>query len=326
MLTNEEALSLIHQHGDCYVVWATDRNVIVAVHPIPQEATANERISALGQMKTDHSGPTRGRFLSAATTTLAMLKDEQREATRIADRTTLLKRLAIAPLDELLDRLLDGRFEYPLDRFSCPGILLDRIYKIRANEIQTSHLTPLTRFADEPLKFAELASAQEGARCYLSVLLQEPRRLNKVWTDKYATGHRNWFSSPFLEAAGDLPTGNSDIVSALIDVVERRDNMFGARYHAMVILGKIGPLAGSRAVDVLMSSIPDSDAQMTAVRTRAINHIRATEGRWTHCPHCLHGVVDDSSSDFPSILDCPNCLGLAAVPSLLDTASVAVAT
>ena len=46
MLTNEEALRLIKECEECFVVWATDQNAIVAVHPIPQEEDPLKALTA----------------------------------------------------------------------------------------------------------------------------------------------------------------------------------------------------------------------------------------------------------------------------------------
>jgi hypothetical protein len=83
MLTNEEALRLIKEYDECFVVWATDQNAIVAVHPIHNE---QDRLKALASMGTDYEGPTKGRFLKSKDITLHTLQDEQAETTRIATR------------------------------------------------------------------------------------------------------------------------------------------------------------------------------------------------------------------------------------------------
>jgi len=87
MLTNEEALRLIKECDECFVVWATDQNVIVAVHPIPTE---EDRLKALASMGTGYEGPTKGRFLKSRDVTLQtllqILLDDQAETTRVAKR------------------------------------------------------------------------------------------------------------------------------------------------------------------------------------------------------------------------------------------------
>ena len=64
MLTNEEALRLIKECEECFVVWATDQNAFVAVHPIPKEEdtlkAVTTKVEAMAAMKTDYKGPTKG--------------------------------------------------------------------------------------------------------------------------------------------------------------------------------------------------------------------------------------------------------------------------
>ena len=130
LLTDEEALKLIKQHEECYVVWATDRNAVVAVHPMPAIAEPEDRIAALGEMKTDYPGPTKGRFLSSATTTLQTLRDEARETDRIDGRQRIFRSWEHLPPAELIEIVVRADFSWPMDSFHGTSHLVERLYKI----------------------------------------------------------------------------------------------------------------------------------------------------------------------------------------------------
>src|SRR5215468_6173197 len=102
MLTNEEALRLIKECDECFVVWATDQNAIVAVHPIPTE---EDRLKALASMGTGYEGPTKGRFLKSRDVTLQTLQAEQAEITRVATRVAIFNSWTSCGIDALIDIL-----------------------------------------------------------------------------------------------------------------------------------------------------------------------------------------------------------------------------
>jgi hypothetical protein len=116
MHTNEEALRLIKECEECFVVLATDQNAFVAVHPIPKEEdtlkAVTTKVEAMAAMKTDYEGPTKGRFLNSKDVTLQtllqILLDDQAETTRVAKRIAIFKSWASCGIDELIDIYVVG--------------------------------------------------------------------------------------------------------------------------------------------------------------------------------------------------------------------------
>lgn len=58
LMMNEEALELIKGTEQCFVIWAQDRNEIVAVNPVGVVSNADDLLPSLRAMSTDYQGPT----------------------------------------------------------------------------------------------------------------------------------------------------------------------------------------------------------------------------------------------------------------------------
>ena len=152
MLTNEEALRLINECEKCFVVWATDQNAIVAVHPIPNEEDPLKAltmdIEALAAIKTDYEGHTKGRFfLNSKDVTLQTLLDEQAETARVAKRIAIFNSWANCGIDELIDILIERRIHKPMDVFHGSSYIVNRLYKIHGPQLTERHLARLEQFA-----------------------------------------------------------------------------------------------------------------------------------------------------------------------------------
>gem|GEM_PF-3562532 len=332
MLTNEEALRLIKECEECFVVWATDQNAFVAVHPIPKEEdtlkAVTTKVEAMAAMKTDYEGPTKGRFLNSKDVTLQtllqILLDDQAETTRVAKRIAIFKSWANCGIDELIDILIERRIHEPMDVFYGSLHIINRLYKIHGPQLSERHLARLEQFAQPNNLGSELERAQKELQCFLTVLQNAPNRLKAFWerhhnpnVDWQTWDWRTW--DAFTDAAGDLPTLDQDIIAQLIKVVEtsyiKVDEtpfplMFGPRRKAMVTLGKIGPPAGLRAVEVIEKSIYDSSDDVTAIRNRVVARIQQPASDWIQCPNCYHGYVEGNRDDDPHVYTCAKCLGL----------------
>jgi hypothetical protein len=309
MFTNEQALELIKQHEECFVVWATDKKMIVAVHPIGKGAGMVERVAALEAMSSDHPGPTKGRLLSSASTTLQTLEDEVNEIDCVAKRVAIFNSWAYCPIDELIGILRTASFDVPMDVRHGSNHIVDRLYKTHGPHLDKAQLMALQEFAESTHVATGQEAATQALQCYLSVLLHDNERLYEFWLTHHS--RRIDFSSwsAFVAAAGDLPTIHKDIIDQLVTVVER-PFMFGPRYDAMVALGKIGAPAGPRAIQVMNHSIYDSSPEITAVRDRVIFRVTSARAEWSSCPNCFHGYVDGRTYGIPTTHPCSRCVGL----------------
>jgi len=331
MLTNEEALRLIKECEECFVVWATDQNAFVAVHPIPKEEdplkAVTTKVEAMAAMKTDYEGPTKGRFLNSKDVTLQtllqILLDDKAETARVAKRIAIFNSWANCGIDELIDILIERRIHTPMDVFHGSSYIVNWLYKIHGPQLTERHLARLEQFAQANTLVSEQERAQKELQCFLTVLQNDPDRLKAFW-ERHHNPNVDWPTwDAFTDAAGDLPTLDQDIIAQLIKVVEtsyiKVDEtpfplMFGPRRKAMVALGKIGPPAGLRAVEVIEKSIYDSSDDVTAIRNRVVARIQQPASDWIQCPHCYHGYVEGIGDNYPQVHACAKWLGLGYLP------------
>lgn len=308
MFTIEQALELIKQHDECFVVWATDKKMIVAVHPIGNGAGMLGQLAALEAMSSDYLGPTRGRFMSASTT-LQTLADEVNEIDRVGRRVAIFASWGHCAIDELIAILRTASFDVPMDVHHGSVHIVNRLYKIHGPHLDDAQLAALQEFAESTHLAPGQEAAQQALQCYLSVLLHDSERLHQFWLCHHSR-EIDWSSwSAFVAAAGDLPTIHKDIIDQLVAVVER-PSMFGPRYDAMLALGKIGAPAGPRAVRVIIDSIYDSSPEVTSVRDRIIFRINSARAEWSVCPNCFHGYVDGKAYGIPTAHHCSRCVSL----------------
>jgi hypothetical protein len=313
MLSNEQALAIIKQHDECYVVWATDQNAIVAVHPIPKGAKTEDRFAALSNMKFDYSGPKKGRFLSSSTTSLQTLLDEAHETDRVAERVRIFNSWEQLRNDELLTILGSADFPEPMDAFHGSNHIVKRLYKIRGPTLSGLQMNGFREFALSTPSHPDQTHAQFDAQCYLAVLMKAPSDLVRFW-QKHLNSHGIWSCwSAFCSAAGDLAVDEPGIIEQFIEVLTK-PGMFGPKFRAMVALGKIGSAAGRRGAQVIKESVYDSSAEVVASRDRALLRIGSGPDEWETCPDCYHGYVNGRSHSIPSIQSCTHCLGFGYTP------------
>jgi hypothetical protein len=314
MLTNKEAIYLIKECDECFVIWATDQNSVVAVHPLPSNATTKDRIRALMSIMNDYKGPIKVRFLNSKNITRQTLQDEQAEEDRCAKRREIFNSWNHCTIDELIRIVIKQHFYHPMDVRNGSSHIIERLYKIHGPELTNTHLATLEKFAQATNVPENQVYPQEELQCYLTVLKNNQDLLKEFWKQHHCSLDQwaSWWSA-FTEAAGDLPTKDQDIIAQLIKVVET-PLMFGPRYKAMVALGKIGPPSGKHAVYVIKKSIYDSSEYMTTVRNRVVARIQQPESEWIQCYNCNHGYVDGIAYNIPSVVSCVECLGLGYVP------------
>lgn len=318
MLTNEQALEIIKQHDECYVVWAMDRNAIVAVHPVRQNVALEDRTDCVFGMSTDYKGPTKGRFLSSASTTLQTLIDEAAENDRVAKRVAIFNAWGRASIDDLIAVLEDADFENPMDPFHGSQFIVERLYKIHGPALTGEQISRLEEFAQSKDIHAEQAMAQENLQCYLCVLANDVDRLNALW-ERYRRDDAPWSHwSALVESAGDLPTRDSDIIATLICFVER-PGMFSPRFEAMGALGKIGAPAGAKAARAIRENIYESESYVTDVRNRVLERIESPPPQWSKCASCFHGYVSGFSYGSLGVESCETCLGLGWIRNVRET-------
>jgi len=127
-MTNEEALHCIKTTDYCYVVWSIEKNVVIAVYPVPRDATIEQRSAALSMVDSEHAGPTKGRFLDPRTTTLTTLSEEQQQTETIHGRERTFRAWQAYSTNDLLGILERGEFPPPMDPFYGAQHIIDQLY------------------------------------------------------------------------------------------------------------------------------------------------------------------------------------------------------
>ena len=312
MLSNAQALELIKQFPACFVVWATDKNAIVAVHPLPSVATAEERQTALAGMISDHVGPTKARFFESSTVTLETLEREQADTGRIEKRVAIFRSWSDSSVETLVSILESETFEWPMDAFHGCSYIIEEIYSYRSGELTSDMLNRLQKIADERSARTKEGSNWKKLQFFLSVLRHDNARFLKLW-DLYmekAADFSLW--SEAATAAGDLRVTDGGVISQILGVL-LNSLMFGPRFEAMIALGKIGPPASLRAAEAIRKTIYDSSPSVAEIRKRVIDRITEPEEAWRKCPKCVRGKRQGKSNESPNARHCKDCLGLAVV-------------
>jgi hypothetical protein len=287
LMTIEEAIRVANKFAECFVVWRTDTGEIVSVEPAgsSKEPDPIGNMKLLSKMGSKGTFPTKGRFLPVAMVTRELLQHEADECTRLNRRSLIFNQWSASPPARLIEILERREFERPFVDTGDAHIILDHMFDLQADEL-IAQLPLLERF--RALSRPGFLDERAGLRLAigLAVLDNDSARLTAMYRGKVFRSNL-W---DFIEAFGDVRTEDPEIIAELIDLVER-SVMFGPRRHAMMALGKIGPAAGSRAVDALRTHIFDSSPEVTSLRELVITRISTPKEAWKKCPACHHGRV-----------------------------------
>ncbi|HET9530490.1 MAG TPA: hypothetical protein VFQ92_09070, partial [Blastocatellia bacterium] len=150
MLSNEDALELIRRSERCFVVWAEDKGVIIAVHPLPAQDTIEQRIAPLSSMSTDYDDPTVGRYFESTAITLETLEAQQADILRVARRVEIFNAWQNCSTDELISILEIWSFSEPMDSYHGSSHIVEQIYRFRSSDLSDTQLDRLERIARSP--------------------------------------------------------------------------------------------------------------------------------------------------------------------------------
>ncbi|HET6246765.1 MAG TPA: hypothetical protein VFE47_03625 [Tepidisphaeraceae bacterium] len=285
-MTIEEAIRVANRFAECFVVWRTDTGEIVSVEAAgsSKQPDPNRNMKLLSEMGSKGTFPTKGRFLPVAMVTRELLQHEADECTRLNRRSLIFNQWSAWPPARLIEILERREFERPFVDTGDAHIILDHMFDLQADEL-IAQPALLERF--RALSRPGLLDERAGLRLAigLAVLDNVPARLKAMYRGKVFRSNL-W---DFIDAFGDVRTEDPEIIAELIDVVER-SVMFGPRRHAMMALGKIGPAAGSRAVDALRTHIFDSSPEVTSSESWSLHEFPRRRRRGKSAPPVIAGV------------------------------------
>src|SRR5262245_56300153 len=179
-MTNEEALHCIKTTDYCYVVWSIEKNVVIAVYPVPRDATIEQGSAALSKVDSEHAGPTKGRFLDPRTTTLTTLSEEQQTET-IHDRERTFRSWQAYSTNDLLGILEHGEFPPPMDPFYGAQHIIEQLYYSPRRALSSEQLGRLDAMAASSCASLEPAVALR-LECWLALLHRDRDRLERFWS------------------------------------------------------------------------------------------------------------------------------------------------
>ncbi|MEO7717822.1 MAG: hypothetical protein ABIY70_16605 [Capsulimonas sp.] len=149
---------------------------------------------------------------------------------------------------------------WKLHRDELASIPRERLAKLLSDDVLGEHASNHLRFC--------LASF-DGDEEYLKA----------VWTKK-APGHKTWGDAyALMDAFAHVRTKDQAIVGDIIDIFDTEEQ-FGCKLKAMISLGKIGPVAGTRASATIRRVVYDSEPQIIAIRDRVLERLESDEDGW----------------------------------------------
>lgn len=195
-MTNEEALELIKRTERCFVIWAADRNEILAVRPVGPRETPAEVMHSLRAMSTDRQGQTGGRFFESASVTLETLEARQADRARINRRVEIFNEWVETPTGGLIRILERSDFKHPMDACHGSQVIIRMLYRYRWRELTAEQLDRLEAVAATPAPDRPEQSAKDGLECYLSVLRGDPERPGRFWEKRMSRGSMRRAGTP----------------------------------------------------------------------------------------------------------------------------------
>jgi len=321
-MKNTEAMALIKQTEQCFVVWDTALNEVIEVQCIESNPSPEQFMGTLGSTRSVTTNPTKGRFLISAKVTMAALEAEQADTIRIRDRIRIFDSWQRCTNDELIRILERQDFQQPMDSYHGSHVIVRMLYRLRASRLSEGELERLERVARFKNSDQAMQRVFDSLDCYLAGIRRDLARLKRIWM-KYSSKTRPaiWWEE-FTEVAGDLRSSDAEIIEGLIQTIEQA-TMFGPKWDAMIALGKIGPPAGQQAAEVIRKVIYDSNPKVSVTRDRVIARIASAESEWRSCPECTNGLIPIVRYGVPSTAECEQCVGLGLVQSY-ETSSLGI--
>jgi hypothetical protein len=323
-LSPDEALKKICATGRCFVIFDVQTGELLEVHPhtlLNFPLPAPDIVGDLLRKAASTHGQVGGRYLDGATTTLKSLVEQVanqvEESRRAVARDTLLSRWATLGAADLVGILEAEGFAPPLSRRHDQRFVVDRIFDYPPDVLvplvpRLEHVAkrpiddrPLERDARRLLNFRLAVLAGDFAKLKAALANAGFRRIDRpvVWT-------------LLLECLGNLRPCVSDVIELLIETVLLTEGYDVVESHreALRSLGKVGPLAGSRAARAIRDNpISERRPDLTELRERVLTRIESAEDAWTRCPRCYWGKVPGRPLD-EHFVHCAMCLGLGVIP------------
>jgi hypothetical protein len=306
-MTIDEALRRSATMQNCWLVWRTDTGELISL----------EDADTCGKTLDKSPFPTKARWLPTSDVTRDLLEDEADACHQTNRRGAILNQWARSPVEVLVQIMEHAEYEQPYVGPDDAKIVMEYIFHLHADELILSRrdlFDRLVAFAGTGRLNPRLNTK---LRRQLAVADLDADGLKKIWSATTSQGGLEAFFAAepfrdiwFIEEFGDVHCRDADVIDWLIATVAQA-GMFTPRFMALVALGKIGPPAGNRAVEVIRASIYDGSPAISSMRELVIKRILTPPNDWTACTQCHRGRVLPAGKQFAE--GCPACRSMGVI-------------
>lgn len=312
-MTIDQALEIIKQSEECLIVWRTDTGEIIKVENLDKKVSPENFLEHLSLMPSNLNEKESGKLIQYASgfrtskdIDKQYLEKERDEYLKMDLRVKIINQWTEQLVGELISILETQDFPYPIDEDDI-YILLERIFDFHSQELGETELKRLWRLVKNEnlaekdkilLEFHLLFfewKKEEFVELYKGVFFMNPLR----WVSRYVDYY-----------IGDLQIADKFVLKNYHQLLKNPQVLFGAKYPAMIALGKIGNDSGEESAKIIEKVIYDSEEYIIKARNLVLKRIRTPASDWERCPKCYFGRVQGSYGDMVTMQDCADCAGL----------------
>jgi SAM-dependent methyltransferase len=306
-MTIDEALEAVRQTEQCWIVFSSVTGEVLSVEGVGHDESSAEVIAHLQELSR-FAQPVMTRYFISADVTRQVLEQQRAETERVRTRGQVLTAWSAAPVEELLQVLERGQYDYPMGKDFDSTIIVDHLWQVHRDE-----LTPSIRERLRALPVQNVLCAAAGRKLgiYLAAFDGDAARLKAIWTGA-KSGRYGWEDTIALtDSFAYLQIHDPEIIRDLIAVFDT--NMpFGGKCDAMIALGRIGSAAGIEATHMIRRKVYDSEPWIIATRDRVLERLETASEQWKRCGECCYGRVHNQG-EFGERL-CLACYGIGFLP------------
>ena len=314
-MTIDEALEIVSQTEGCWVVFNSETGEVLSVAGDSPDETAQDRFAHLGTLSTFNQ-PVKTRYFQSAGVTREVLQREQGESVRVRTRVRVLTEWSKATTEELLQVLERGQYDDPMSKDFDSRVIVDHLWELHRDDLTDSVQERFKALLGSTLL---CGAAVNKLNIYSAALSGDEERLKAIWMGT-ESGRGCWADAfALMDALAYVHTQDQAVIADIVKVLDT-DMPFGGKYDTMIALGKIGPVAGTSAVDLIRKAIHDSQPWVIAARDRVLARLESSEDARTRCDGCCYGRCHDEEGHGERA--CSLCLGIGYLPASLENTEV----
>lgn len=272
-MTIEEALKIIKQSEECYIVWRTDTGEIVKVENLGENVSPEDRFEYLIDLtadtntrETDKSIQYASQFRSSEMIDRTYLEEQRDDFLEMNLRVRVLNQWTEQSIIETISIIETNNFPYPTTE-SDTYILLERLFDFKWKEIGEPELDRLWQ-----LTKAENLTEKDKTLLKFHLLFFERK------PNEFAEFYKQMFKNPFYYISnyvdyyiGDLQIADEYVMKNYHELLNNPTVLFSAgKYPAMIALGKIGNASGEESAQIIEKVIFDSEEYIIKAKNKVL--------------------------------------------------------